>query len=211
MPRVPYNSVGGFSTGLTMTGVIDSLGNITGVSATFSGLIRANAGISAAGGVTLAGTLKGVTATFSGNLTTTGSLTTLGDSNDTGITAYSNDQVIIVGNNYQYALKSLGGSTSGIIVTFSGGQNIEAIVNYWQSGYNNVTGNSHTFIINAIDGEFGISSFDYTESILGSNGSVVFTLTSVDSVIKITATTPALGKFYSAFQFKTSIRKSGSY
>ena len=56
MPRVPYNSVGGFSTGLTMTGVIDSLGNITGVGATFSGLIRANAGISASG------------ATFSGNI-----------------------------------------------------------------------------------------------------------------------------------------------
>ena len=37
MPRVPYNSVGGFSTGLTMTGVIDSTGNITGVGATFSG------------------------------------------------------------------------------------------------------------------------------------------------------------------------------
>ena len=56
MPRVPYNSVGGFSTGLTMTGVIDSLGNITGVGATFSGLILANAGISASG------------ATFSGNI-----------------------------------------------------------------------------------------------------------------------------------------------
>ena len=49
MPLVSYNSVGGFSTGLTMTGVIDSLGNITGVGATFSGLIRANAGISASG------------------------------------------------------------------------------------------------------------------------------------------------------------------
>ena len=56
MPLVPYNSVGGFSTGLTMTGVIDSIGNITGVGATFSGLIRANAGISASG------------ATFSGNI-----------------------------------------------------------------------------------------------------------------------------------------------
>jgi hypothetical protein len=33
-----------------MTGVIDAIGNITGVGATFSGLIRANAGISAAGG-----------------------------------------------------------------------------------------------------------------------------------------------------------------
>ena len=71
MPRVPYNSVGGFSTGLTMTGVIDDIGNITGAGATFSGLIRANAGISAAGGVTLAGTLQGTTATFTGILKAT--------------------------------------------------------------------------------------------------------------------------------------------
>jgi len=60
MPLVPYNSVGGFSTGLTMTGVIDDLGNITGVGATFTGtfsgatgsfsrLLTASAGISAAG------------------------------------------------------------------------------------------------------------------------------------------------------------------
>lgn len=57
MPRVPYNSVGGFSTGLTMTGVIDSDGNITGVGATFSGLIRANAGISASG-ITVGGSIS---------------------------------------------------------------------------------------------------------------------------------------------------------
>jgi hypothetical protein len=56
MAVVSYNSVGGYSTGLTMTGVIDAAGNITGVGATFSGLIRANAGISASG------------ATFSGNI-----------------------------------------------------------------------------------------------------------------------------------------------
>jgi hypothetical protein len=49
MPLLPFNSVGGYSTGITATAVIDVLGNITGVGATFSGLIRANAGISAAG------------------------------------------------------------------------------------------------------------------------------------------------------------------
>lgn len=42
-----FNAVGGYSTGITATAVIDSLGNITGVGATFTGLIRANAGISA--------------------------------------------------------------------------------------------------------------------------------------------------------------------
>jgi hypothetical protein len=50
MPLLPFNSVGGYSTGITATAVIDVLGNITGVGATFSGLIRANAGISSAGG-----------------------------------------------------------------------------------------------------------------------------------------------------------------
>jgi hypothetical protein len=40
-----------------MTGVIDALGNITGVGATFSGLIRANAGISASG-ITVGGSIS---------------------------------------------------------------------------------------------------------------------------------------------------------
>lgn len=66
MPRVSYNSVGGFSTGLTMTGVIDSTGNITGVGATFSELIRANAGISAAGG-TFAANVQASTYTETSN------------------------------------------------------------------------------------------------------------------------------------------------
>jgi hypothetical protein len=67
MALIPMNSVGGFSTGLTMTAVIDATGNITGVSGSFTGnfsgatgsfsrLLTASAGISAAG------------ATFSGNI-----------------------------------------------------------------------------------------------------------------------------------------------
>lgn len=44
-----FNAVGGYSTGITGTAVIDVIGNITGVGATFSGLILANAGISASG------------------------------------------------------------------------------------------------------------------------------------------------------------------
>jgi hypothetical protein len=71
MPLLPFNSVGGYSTGITATAVIDVLGNITGVGATFSGLIRANAGISAAGGVTFAGTLRGTTANFTGLVSST--------------------------------------------------------------------------------------------------------------------------------------------
>jgi len=56
MALIPTNSVGGYSTGLTMTSVIDALGNIIGVGATFSGLIRANAGISASG-ITVGGSV----------------------------------------------------------------------------------------------------------------------------------------------------------
>lgn len=51
-----FNAVGGYSTGITGTDVIDSIGNITGVGATFSGLIRANAGISASG-ITVGGSI----------------------------------------------------------------------------------------------------------------------------------------------------------
>jgi len=70
-----FNAVGGYSTGLTMTGVIDSLGNITAVGATFSGLIRANAGISAAGGVTFSGNISAPNIVTSVN-GATGSVTT---------------------------------------------------------------------------------------------------------------------------------------
>ena len=55
MPLLPLNSVGGYSTGITGTTVIDANGNITGVGATFSGLVTFNAGISAAGGITFNG------------------------------------------------------------------------------------------------------------------------------------------------------------
>ena len=52
-----FNAVGGYSTGITATAVIDPIGNITGVGATFSGLIRANAGISASG-ITVGGSIS---------------------------------------------------------------------------------------------------------------------------------------------------------
>jgi hypothetical protein len=59
-----FNAVGGYSTGLTATAVIDAIGNITGVGATFSGnvamtstsshtgLASFSGGLSAAGGIT---------------------------------------------------------------------------------------------------------------------------------------------------------------
>ena len=59
-----FNAVGGYSTGITGTAVIDSLGNITGVGATFSGNVAMTStsshtglasfagGLSASGGIT---------------------------------------------------------------------------------------------------------------------------------------------------------------
>ena len=89
MTLIPTNSVGGYSTGLTMTAVIDPTANITGVGATFTGtfsgttgsfsrLLTASAGISAAGGVTLAGTLQGTTGSFSKLLTLSDGLSAAG-------------------------------------------------------------------------------------------------------------------------------------
>ena len=73
MALIPTNSVGGYSTGLTMTNVIDAAGNITAVAGTFTGnfsgatgsfskLLTASAGLSASA-LTVAGG-----ATFSGNV-----------------------------------------------------------------------------------------------------------------------------------------------
>jgi hypothetical protein len=72
MPLLPLNSVGGYSTGITATSVIDVLGNITGVGATFSGLIRANAGISSAGGTFTALTRFTAGISASGGMTLAG-------------------------------------------------------------------------------------------------------------------------------------------
>jgi len=77
MALIPTNSVGGYSTGLTMTAVIDATGNITGVSGSFTGnfsgatgsfsrLLTASAGISAAGGTFSA--LTQFTAGLSGHI-----------------------------------------------------------------------------------------------------------------------------------------------
>ena len=69
MALIPTNSVGGYSTGLTMTNVIDAAGNITAVAGTFTGtfsgatgsfskLLTLSNGLSAAGGATFANDIK---------------------------------------------------------------------------------------------------------------------------------------------------------
>ena len=81
MALIPTNSVAGYSTGLTMTAVIDATANITGVAGTFTGtfsgatgsfsrLLTASAGISAAGGITLNGVISTNGLTFNTLVTT---------------------------------------------------------------------------------------------------------------------------------------------
>lgn len=56
----PLNSVGGYSTGITGTTVIDANGNITGVGATFGGLVSSTVGFSGPG-TNLTGNATGLT------------------------------------------------------------------------------------------------------------------------------------------------------
>ena len=211
-----FNAVGGYSTGLTATAVIDAIGNITGVSGSFTGTLTGITGnfsglLSASNGISASTLTVSGGATFSGNLKTSGSLTTLGDSDSTGVTAYSNDQVNIVGNLHQYTQNiSLGGSTSGTIAVFGAGNHIKVVVNCYASVFASFSIKTHTFIINTSYSDSGVTSFDYTESIVGSSWpGVVFTLSNVSGgfaqVMKITASTPALVKFQSNFYFDTSI------
>ncbi len=76
----PFNSVGGYSTGLTGYTVIDDIGGLSAAGANFSGLARFTAGISAAG------------ATFSGQVTLPNGQT-LGD----GVVTTVNGQTGAVG------------------------------------------------------------------------------------------------------------------
>ena len=87
MALIPFNSVGGYSTGITGTAVIDANGNITGVGATFSSLVRFNAGISSAGATLSANTIipSGSTLTVNGNFVANGNVN-LGDATTDSIT-----------------------------------------------------------------------------------------------------------------------------
>jgi hypothetical protein len=58
MSITPFNSVGGYSTGLTGYTVIDAVGGVSAAGGTFSALTRFTAGISASGGITLVGNLN---------------------------------------------------------------------------------------------------------------------------------------------------------
>lgn len=132
MALIPINSVNGYSTGLTMTSVIDATGNIIGVLGTFSSLLSANAGINASGGVTFAGTLQGTTAAFTGLVSSTtgfsGSGTNLtnivktfnGLSNGVTLAAGTNITLTPVGNTITIAASGSGGGPTMYVESFNG-------------------------------------------------------------------------------------------
>lgn len=66
-----FNAVGGYSTGITGTAVIDALGNITGVGATFSGNVAMTSTSSHTGLASFAGGLSAAGSTFSAPITST--------------------------------------------------------------------------------------------------------------------------------------------
>ena len=146
MGVVSYNSVGGYSTGLTMTGVIDALGNITGVTGTFTK------------------TLTGTTSNFTGLVSSTVGFSGPG-TNITGVVTSFNNQtgavtgVTVGGTNVFTALNSfsagisaaggvtLAGTLQGTTAAFTGlvsstvgfsgpGTNITGVV----TSFNNQTG-----------------------------------------------------------------------
>jgi len=73
MPLLPFNSVGGYSTGRTgynvilESGLINALAGISSAGGTFSALTTFTAGISASGGITFSGNVQAATFTETSN------------------------------------------------------------------------------------------------------------------------------------------------
>ena len=96
MALIPTNSVGGYSTGLTMTAVIDATGNITGVSGSFTGdfsgatgsfskLLTLSNGLSAAGGVTFSGNVSAQSTLYTDTILSIGSQLNINDKANTRV------------------------------------------------------------------------------------------------------------------------------
>jgi hypothetical protein len=138
-----FNAVGGYSTGITATAVIDDLGNITGVGATFSGLIRANAGISASGGITFANAISV-------------------NSMKIGRGAGTNSESVAIGGGAQDVLAKNTTGTYNMGVGFSG--------NYFQANFNilNETINTGDYFEVRVEWTLGIQP--YKLSVLTSQG-----------------------------------------
>ena len=219
-----FNAVGGYSTGLTATAVIDAIGNITGVSgsftgtltgvtANFTGLLSASKGISASA-LTVSG---GVT--FSGNVY-------LGDV-ATGVTADSNDFVRILGgtlykSGFYQTYKVLAPSTTGIICTtptinnpYPGSSTLEITIQYLQTiagpFEDNLTVVHKILMPITFDFNDDLILGDYTESIVKSSSgytpvTFTFTANSFPRYFTISTTTPVGYGASGNFVFRTTIQ-----
>ena len=104
MPLLPFNSVGGYSTGITGTSVIDATGNFFGVGATFSSLVRFNSGISSAG------------ATFSANIRAPNIVNSVNGLTG-GVTFYQGSNITLTTSAAGITIDSVGGSGGGSGIT----------------------------------------------------------------------------------------------
>ena len=96
---IPFTSVGGYSTGLTASLIIEEEGGVrvnTTQGATFTGLLTTSGGLSASGGITLNGTVTGATATFNRLTTLSGGVSASGGTFSSQLNA-QNFKVLTVG------------------------------------------------------------------------------------------------------------------
>jgi hypothetical protein len=120
MSITPFNSVGGYSTGLTGYTVIDAVGGVSAAGGTFSALTRFTAGISASGG-----TFSGDIAVNGGDITTTATTATIFNSTATTVSmGGANDSTINIGAGTGVTLNigtgSLFGGTKNINIGTNG-------------------------------------------------------------------------------------------
>jgi hypothetical protein len=203
------------STVTSFNGATGAVGGVTTSAAnTFTELNSFNAGVSASA-LTVSG---GVT--FSGNVY-------LGDS-ATGVTAESNDYVMMMGGTGSAAFKSgfyqaykvLTGSTTGVICvtpafnanTTRGSTTLEITISYTQlvAGPVNQSSITHKFIMPLLfDQSDSLSVYDYTESITRASSlysPVTFTFAASSNKIVISTTTTATAKFTSGWGFRTTVQ-----
>ena len=193
-------------------------GAVTGVTVgganTFTALNSFNAGISASA-LTVSG---GVT--FSSNVY-------LGDA-ATGVTAESNDYVMMMGGTGSAAFKSgfyqtyklLAGSTSGVVCvtpafnsnTTKGSSTLEITISYTRiiAGPSPQTPITHKFVMPLLFSyDDTLYLYDYTESITRSDPSytpLTFTFVAESNRLKISTTTTADSKFTSGWGFRTTVQ-----
>jgi len=164
-------------------------GPITGVTATFTGLVSASKGISASGGVTLAGTLRGTTSSFTGLVSSTVGFSGSG-TNITGVVTSFNNQT---------------GAVTGVTV---GGTNVFTALNSFNAGISAAGGVTLAGTFSGTTGSFsklttfnaGLSG-DINISSTNASGNVMYLLmargTGVTGVFIDNLTTPLV---YNPFQ-----------